>query len=263
MDRQPAADAATLVYALYFASQGRPVLPIPPRSKKPIMRNWPAAATTDPEKVTGWFRRQPNCNYGIACGDSLCVVDVDLPDGQGFLDQYETKLPDSWVFRTGGGGLHYVFKAPKGGVGNAVRVTTGVDIRGKGGMIVGPGSYHPNGQRYAIISGPDHTRLAAVPPCVRWLLSSSSKPTGASRSPRQEPTTSSWHAMVRAGVAKGARNDAIARLSGYLLRLNVDPRLALELMLAVNVARFSPPLPEAEVRRTVDSIARRELECRL
>jgi hypothetical protein len=260
---QPASTAPALDFAIYFASQGRRVLPIPPRSKRPSLRNWPALATTDREVISGWFKRSPNINYGLLC-DGLAVVDVDLPAGQGWLDNHDHQLPDTWVHRTGNGGLHYFFKAPKGGVDNGVGVAPGIDVRGNHGMVIGPGSTHPNGNRYEIIAGPDHTDMARLPACLKSLISrvTKARSTSPSTASGARPAPPEWHAMVQAGVEKGVRNDAVARLSGYLMRLNMDPRLVLELMLAVNTARFSPPLAASEVRRTVDSIARRELEYR-
>ena len=68
--------------------------------------------------------------------------------------------------------------------------------------------------------------------------------------------------MAARGVSEGARNDAIARMCGHLLRHFVDPNVALELMSALNVARFRPPLSEDEVRRIVASIASAELKRR-
>jgi len=59
-------------------------------------------------------------------------------------------------------------------------------------------------------------------------------------------------------VAEGERNNALARLVGHLLRRRVDPFMVVELALAWNATRCRPPLPEAEVLRTVDSIARAE-----
>ncbi len=38
--------------------------------------------------------------------------------------------------------------------------------------------------------------------------------------------------------------------------------VTLELMLAFNAARFTPPLSQEEIRDTVDSIARKELQRR-
>ena len=64
---QPAFNAPTLAFALHFAGQARRILPIPPRSKKPSLKRWPELATADCEVVSGWFRRNPDINYGILC----------------------------------------------------------------------------------------------------------------------------------------------------------------------------------------------------
>lgn len=68
-----------------------------------------------------------------------------------------------------------------------------------------------------------------------------------------------WRRLVAEGVGEGARNQAIARLGGLLLRRFVDPVVALDLCRAWNEARCRPPLPDEEVVKTVTSIAKREL----
>jgi hypothetical protein len=67
-----------------------------------------------------------------------------------------------------------------------------------------------------------------------------------------------WRKLVQ-GVAQGERNSSTARLAGYLLRRRVDAVVALELLQGWNAARCTPPLPENEVARIVDSIADKEL----
>ena len=68
--------------------------------------------------------------------------------------------------------------------------------------------------------------------------------------------------LVGGPVGEGRRNDALARLAGHLLRRYVDPIVVLHLLGAWNRQCCVPPLPDAEVRRTVDSVAGRELERR-
>jgi hypothetical protein len=63
-------------------------------------------------------------------------------------------------------------------------------------------------------------------------------------------------------VGEGARNEAIARLAGHLLRRRIDPLVALDLVRTWNAVRCRPPLEDAEVCRTVDSIAAAELRRR-
>ncbi len=77
-------------------------------------------------------------------------------------------------------------------------------------------------------------------------------------------------AMVRApamkvelqggSIPEGSRNDTIARVAGKLLRQwGLGGDFILDLVLAFNEARCVPPLPADEVRRTVESIARKEM----
>ena len=71
-----------------------------------------------------------------------------------------------------------------------------------------------------------------------------------------------WRALAVEGVGQGTRNNSIASLAGHLLRHEVDPFVVLHLLIAWNAASCRPPLPEAEVARTVNSIAGRELRRR-
>ena len=65
-----------------------------------------------------------------------------------------------------------------------------------------------------------------------------------------------WRRLARDGVDEGARNASLASLAGHLLWHEVDPEVAMELLLAWNRTRCRPPLEDAEVARVVESIAR-------
>jgi hypothetical protein len=139
-------------------------------------------------------------------------------------------------------------------IGNRAGLAPGIDLRGDGGFVVAPPLVHASGRRYMweLGASPDDVALALAP---EWLLQRmrSDRPTGAARAPDE------WAALVRGPIAKGARNDSLARLAGYLLRRRPAPHVVLELVRAVNQARCTPPLSDEEIVRTVDSIARREL----
>ena len=121
-------------------------------------------------------------------------------------------------------------------------------MRGDGGYIVAPPSLHPSGRRYewAPGRGPDEIELAPFP---RWL-------TAPLHGARVGRSLLDWRQLVREGVAQGQRNSTIASLTGHLLWHNVDPSVALELMLAWNRMRCRPPLDDAEVADVVASIGR-------
>jgi hypothetical protein len=96
--------------------------------------------------------------------------------------------------------------------------------------------------------GPDEVALAPIP---QWLLAAA-QPAG----PHAGHPISEWRSLVHDGVEEGRRNNTIASLAGHLLWHDVDPQVALELLLAWNRARCRPPLSDTEVGQVVESIAR-------
>jgi hypothetical protein len=93
--------------------------------------------------------------------------------------------------------------------------------------------------------------LAPVP---SWLLEQLRH----DRDGREARPADEWATLVRDGTAEGQRNDAVARLAGYLLRRRPAPRVVLELLRAWSESRCRPSLGDDEIIATVDSIARRE-----
>ena len=149
------------------------------------------------------------------------MIDVDpRHDGDASLAQLEAdhgEIPPSWRVSTGGGGLHIYLKAPMGiAIRNSAGLLgAGIDVRGCGGYVVAPPSKHISGGQY---SWQSHQNLAPMPD---WLIA-------ALAAPRIKPVLTSdrlgtWRELVRNGVAEGRRNDAVAKLSGLLLRGGLDP----------------------------------------
>lgn len=120
------------------------------------------------------WERWPQDGFGIATGirSGIWVLDVDPKNG-GFetlaaLEQKNSPLPKTVSVRTGSGGLHFYFKYPGPEYRNTAHALgPGLDTRGDGGYVVGPGSQHKSGTRYNWQNGPaDHSLLAAP----EWLL---------------------------------------------------------------------------------------------
>jgi len=52
--------------------------PVRPGDKRPLLKDRPHQATTDPQAIEEWWARWPEANAGLACGPSgLTVVDLD------------------------------------------------------------------------------------------------------------------------------------------------------------------------------------------
>ncbi|MEI6502612.1 MAG: bifunctional DNA primase/polymerase [Armatimonadota bacterium] len=143
--------------ALDYAARGWAVHPC--KGKLPRINDWPNAASTDSEIISGWWAQWPTANIGIATGarSGIVVLDVDIDpdkgiDGEASLAALEAKYgpsPETRQVRTGRGGRHLYFKHP----GHLVQTRAGslgpgLDVRGDGGLVIAPPSVHSNGNRY-------------------------------------------------------------------------------------------------------------------
>lgn len=131
--------------ALELAGKGFTVFPLVPNKKTPIIKQWQLKATTEPEQIRKWWAKTPKANIGIACRDQFVVIDIDIDKGKpgakslGIL--ISEGLPKTLTHRTASGGLHLIYQHPGDGhVKSIANWRPGVDIRGDGGFIVGPGS---------------------------------------------------------------------------------------------------------------------------
>ena len=221
-------------------------------------------ATTDLRQVERWWVAGVPYNISIRTGEAsgIVVIDVDPRHrGNETLAELEGRfgvLPPTWRFRTGGGGEHILFRHPGHRVQNgASKIGDGIDVRGDGGYIVGPGSRHISGRYYAVDVDhhPDDVELAEMPAWLETMVSGPSKPNGTCAAALPE----NWRKLVAEGVTEGRRNEAIARLVGLLLRKHIDPLVALDLCRTWNTCRCRPPLDDDEVVTTVNSIVGREL----
>lgn len=245
---------STLDQALRLAEQGFHVFPCEPNGKLPVIKDYPNRATRDPEQIRKWFEGYDR-NIGISTsrfGDdqALVVVDVDNKgDKNGdaqilALELAGHELPTSLEQSTPTGGRHIIYATAQPLKQGTNVLGAGLDIRSRGGYIVGPGSTI-DGRAYRQING--HGQLAPAP---EWLVSRLGQDI------RVEPRA----AVVVAGVdADRARDRALAflktapvavegesgdittyKVAAKLKDLGCDPAMALELMLDWN-ERCDPP----------------------
>jgi Bifunctional DNA primase/polymerase, N-terminal/Primase C terminal 1 (PriCT-1) len=246
--------------ALALAARGMSVFPCVPGKKEPACTHGCKAATTDTDTIRQWWRFEPNYNVAIATGaiSGVFVVDIDGFEAETKLGRLEAEhgmpLPPT-VETITPRGRHLFFKMPQGPVGNSAgRIATGIDVRGAGGYVLAPPSVHPSGRRYewSVDCAP---KIAEAP---TWLLD---RINGHGKHKQITPA-SEWRELVSAGADEGQRNDACTRLSGYLLRRNVDAFMALGLLQAWNATCCRPPLPEEEITQIVNSVCGLELRRR-
>ncbi|PZG89402.1 DNA primase, partial [Streptomyces sp. NTH33] len=177
IDRQ--ATTMALAHALSAAERGLAVLPLS-RTKLPALRSPhrddpdPAVppchgecgrfghgvydASTDPVRIRALFAAAPwATGYGIACGlppHHLIGVDLDTKTGtdasaalRELALHHLFTIPATVVVLTPSGGRHLWLSGPPDVVvpNSAGRLAPGIDIRGAGGYLVGPGSRTEHG----------------------------------------------------------------------------------------------------------------------
>lgn len=150
------------------------VFPVEANSKLPAIKDFPNRATRDADQIRKWFGSRDR-NIGISTtsygdGLSLVVVDVDNKpgkDGDAQIINLELEgfeLPPTLEQSTPSGGRHIIYIAPHPCKQGVNVLGAGLDIRSRGGYIVGPGS-EIDGGAYKQING--HGTLADAP---AWLV---------------------------------------------------------------------------------------------
>src|SRR4051812_31897348 len=166
-----AAPSALLLGALVCAKLGWPVLMLRPRDKRPATKHGFKDATTDRGAVVRSWTLNPDANVGVATGDAsgLVVVDVDPRNGgEAALHEWQGlhgDLPETLAADTGGGGVHFFFQLPEGGLPSRVLVP-GIDVKADDGYAVVAPSKHPSGGMYVWRSDPATTAIAECPEAI-------------------------------------------------------------------------------------------------
>jgi P4 family phage/plasmid primase-like protien len=235
------------------------------------MVRWTREASTDHEQISQWWTGQPTANIGVRTGNvsGLVVLDVDGEEGQRTLTTWQAQygdLPETPRQSTGRG-FHYFFRhsGPHVRIPSR-RIADGLDVKADSGCVVGPGSIHANGARYAWLEGfsLDDVELAEMPD---WLLDL------ATRRPDRRPTRTSMLAgpVDQAGANRatralaiaanevanavnGTRNERLNRaaygLGRFVARREVADQLVRERLTA---AAREVGLEDAEIQRTIES----------
>ncbi|GEM_PF-2137613 len=235
--------------------------------KHPLVRYPSAAATTDEVEIRKLWRDHPFANIAVPTGRrfGVFVLDVDIDKG-GLeslrkLEERYGKLPLTWMVRTGSGGKHYYFLYPDGETirNSSGKLGPGLDVRGEGGYVVGPGSEHKNGGLYVWEASPLNVSIAASPAFLLELICAPQKQKKCKERSRSEELEC-FDQLIEEGV----RNDTLFRRYACFLKDRwLHKNLVTEWCLLLNSQRCDPPLPKAEVYDIVASAFRQpKRKCR-
>jgi hypothetical protein len=110
-------------------------------------------------------------NVGIATGDGLLVIDVDPRNGgdESWASlELEYGRLETFRVRTGSGGQH-IYLVAATPVRSRNNWRPGVDLKGEGGYVVAPPSFHPCGEPYEVVQ---EGEVCEMP---EWLVDSLGK----------------------------------------------------------------------------------------
>jgi hypothetical protein len=200
----------------------------------------------------------------LVLGRGTFAVDLDGGDAaERRLADHGIVLPPAPRSQTAKGA--HVFLAADGPVPDRVGLlrapdgTAAVDIRGRG-IVVAPPSIHPTGARYEWVV-PFQLPLPPAPPALLALIRGARPDHGSAPEGAPDPIAgvgASWVLEALGGTPEGQRDATCTRLAGYLLGKGLDAETATALLTGSFARRCTPPFPAAEVRKCVESIAKRE-----
>tara|TARA_R110000744_G_scaffold69926_3_gene141720 strand:+ start:635 stop:2776 length:2142 start_codon:yes stop_codon:yes gene_type:complete len=128
-----------LKYATALDKKGFRIFPLESNKKTPSSVGWQAQAVVG---STHHWANGEDFNIGVATGAGLLVVDIDMKNGvDGEAAWAALGLDESeFQVRTPSGGRHLYYSTTADVKNSASKVADGVDVRGVGGYVVGPGS---------------------------------------------------------------------------------------------------------------------------
>lgn len=243
-------------FILKIIEEGVHILPLRPKGKEAILKNWQEKASCKKEDIDAWFK-ETNNNAGILTGtkSKIVVIDWDLKNGgRESLEALEAQIGPlrslcKYIVKSGGGGGHLFFKQKEGQVLRSRNgLLRGLDFRAEGGYIVSPFSVHPNGNLYMpLIEHEDKNlyvdQLSELPDYfVNYLNEKSSH--------------STYSSVVNdeASIPEGQRNERMFKLASSLRRNLFSAEAVYEALKAENNYICKPPLGNDELSTIVKSI---------
>lgn len=239
-----------------YTDFGFSIFPVEKNGKKPLIK-WTEfqdkKASLD--QIRNWSILYSNPNWAIVTGEISGIVVVDIDDLEKY---YESGIifPDTPTVRTSKG-LHLYFKHPGIIIPNSAKNKGWFDIRGDGGYVVAPPSFHQSGVQYLWADGksPKECDFATLP---QWIIDEIIKvPIAISKSIHPTNSRNELDELLSKGALEGSRNDAATRLAGLLFGKK-HSRLAVITIMNDWNQKNDPPLDDQELLAVIDSIESRE-----
>ena len=250
-----------------LAVEGFHVFPLVTNSKKPIITNFPNVATTGFVKLDEWWYNK-SFNIGISTTHykkdlALLVVDVDNKkdkNGSETLLKLEingSEFPKTRIQKTPTGGLHLIYKVKEPVKQGTDVLGSGLDIRSRGGYILGAGSVL-DGKEYTT----DATPIVWAP---EWMILKCNEKREASRKTKKKVTAkinkkaankraATYLAQSAPLAVEGSGGDQTTyRVASKMKDMGVTEKDCFELMIEYWNERCSPPWNLDELQTKINN----------
>jgi hypothetical protein len=177
----------------------------PLAGKAAILKGWTGINLSE-SQILAWENR--GVNWGAITGDPLIVLDTDTEEAESWVQAHGIESP---VMVRSGRGVHRWFIKPENVTiircRNGLHGIDGLDVKGWHGIIVLPGSIHPQTKkRYEFIDGKEFTGLHELPPFdLKWIQDIRTEP---SMKPGTQPS-------AQVGQSSGQ----VRNLMGYIMSI--------------------------------------------
>ncbi len=157
-----------------YSENGFKLCPVYYMEKRPAITQFLKRATSDLEELLKWSKMPAHSggSWGLCLAPSgLVAIDVDTKhDGLATWEQLTEKHgePKTLKAKSGGGGLHYVFKA-KPGVRYVGKINSGIDVRHNHIIVVQPSKHPKTGLEYEWCM-PIENAVQDYPPWIADLI---------------------------------------------------------------------------------------------
>ena len=234
------------------------IFPVNPKTKTPYFRGWQEIASSNPNEIEGIFSGLQYAAIGVCTGKAsdLICIDIDERAEYSGLSNYQKagfELPNCLMAETPSGGRHLYFKQPLSRIRNSASlIARGVDVRGEGGYIISPpshtvyGAYSWKCSPEAVLNGPVEMPYK--------LLEAIMNPAKKQNSSKVQSRLAS---QILTPIFEGSRNQEMTRRIGFLLA-KYEASHSWEMTKMINRECCLPPLDEAELSKTFNSIRKKE-----
>jgi len=251
--------------AMVLLDQGLSVVPSSPIDKRPKVA-WKQFQNRLPthEEWEQWHDQLgDNYNIGIVTGALSGVVVVDC-DSENSAEWALRNLPPTTIYSRTGRGYHIWFKHPGVKVKTKAFVREGIDVRGDGGFIVVPPSWHAgSGRNYQWNTGIDcqpyndqlWNELETYPIKSSPWSETVDEPTGNLNINLADIDISDrpFVHLEKKPVPHGRRNQEAVKYAGKFAALRIDRKQAAADLMEWNLEYCQPPMGERELRSVISS----------